>query len=44
MMHLQDILGMKISDYELERLRIETLFQRTKFYIPDGFGELAVVL
>ena len=39
MIHLHDILGMKISDYEAERLRIETLFQRTKFYIPDGFGE-----
>ena len=39
MIHLHDILGMKISDYELERRRIETLFQRTEFYIPDGFGE-----
>lgn len=38
MIHLHDILGMKISDYELERYRIETLFQRTKFYVPDGFG------
>lgn len=38
MIHLHDILGMKISDYELERCRIETLFQRTKFYVPDGFG------
>lgn len=39
MIHLHDILGMKISDYELERRRIETLFQRTEFYVPDGFGE-----
>ncbi len=39
MIHLHDILGMKISDYELERCRIETLFQRTKFYIPNGYGE-----
>ena len=39
MIHLHDILGMKISDYELERCRIETLFQRTKFYVPDGYGE-----
>ena len=39
MIHLHDILGMKISDYELERRRIETLFQRTEFYVPDGYGE-----
>jgi hypothetical protein len=32
---------MKISDYELERCRIETLFQCTTFYVPDGFGERA---
>ena len=39
MIHLHDILGMKISDYELERRRIETLFQVIKFYIPEGYGE-----
>ena len=31
MMHLNDILGMKISDYEAERLRLEALFMKTRF-------------
>ena len=35
MMHLHDILGMKMTDYELERLRLETLFSKTQFY--DSF-------
>ena len=32
MMHLHDILGMKITDYELERQRLEVLFSKTRFY------------
>lgn len=30
-MHLKDLLGMSIQDYELERRRIETLFVGTSF-------------
>lgn len=30
-MHLKDLLGMSIQDYELERRRIETLFAGTSF-------------
>ena len=31
MKHLHDILGMKISDYEAERLRLEALFMKARF-------------
>lgn len=35
MMHLHDVLGMKITDYEKERRRLEILFQETKIRIAD---------
>lgn len=38
MIHLHDVLGMKITDYEKERRRLEILFQETKVRISDGWG------
>lgn len=38
MIHLHDILGMKINDYELERQRIEVLFKKTKFHDDSYYG------
>lgn len=32
MIHLHDILGIKITDFESERMRLNTLFSKTRFY------------
>lgn len=32
MIHLHDIIGMKITDFESERMRLNTLFSKTRFY------------
>ncbi len=37
-MHIHDVLGMKIQDYELERGRIEKLFQYRKIPIRTSLG------
>lgn len=39
-MHLHEVLNMSIQDYELERKRIETLFEHTKIIHFGGFYEV----
>ena len=39
-MHLHEVLNMSIQDYELERKRIETLFEHAKITHFGGFYEV----